>query len=137
MKFLALLLVLLPIAAYADNVELDVGFGQGTKPFYGADYQFSKDLPYADLSLTGNSQYLQPYVSFGVQFEHINLGLANAVTLSNVTNGGPVSAQYSVGPEVGYQQNINPLVYVKESNSYMGFNGPFSLSCTLSLGLNL
>ena len=133
MRFLYLLLLLLPIVAQAnDMVGLDVGFGQGTKPFYGADYEFNKDLPYLDVALTANSQYFQPYVSFGAQFEHVNLGLANSVTVS----GG--SAQYAIGPEVGYMQNLNPLLYVKENNSYMGwFGGSFNCSCTFSLGLNL
>lgn len=137
MKFLVLLLLLVPFVAKADMAEIDAGFGQGTKPFYGADYEFVKNLPYLDLSLTGNSQYVQPYVSFGLQFEHISLGLAQAVTISDLTNGGSATAAYGIGPEVGYMQNITDLVYVKENNSYLHSSGSFNLTCTLSVGFNL
>jgi hypothetical protein len=137
MKFLIALLMLLPAAAFAnDMLEVDAGFGQGTKPFYGADYEFNKDLPYLDLSLTGNSQYIQPYVSFGLQFEHVNVGIAQAVTISDVTNGGSPSAQYGFGPEFGFMQNITPLLYVKENNSYL-YSGSFNFACTFSIGINL
>lgn len=136
MKYLILVMMFVSSIASADMAELDAGFGQGTKPFYGADYEFVKDLPYLDFSLTGNSQYLQPYVSFGAQFEHISVGLAQAVTLTDLTNGGHGSAQYGIGPEAGYMQNLTDLVYVKENNSLL-YSGSFNFACTLSLGLNL
>lgn len=110
-----------------------MGFGQGSKPFYGGDYEFVSEMPYVDVSLTGNADYIQPYVSFGLQFEHLNVGLANALVIARDGSG----AHYIVGPELGYMQNLNSLIYVKENNSYMGFDGPFSFSCTFSLGLNL
>lgn len=133
MKYLLLLLMLIPFAAHADMAELNAGFGQGTKPFYGADYEFVKELPYLDLSFTGNSDYVQPYVSFGLQFEHLNLGLAQAVTFSR-TDG---SATYGIGPEFGFMQNLNSLIYVKENNSLLNSGSGFNYAATFSIGVNL
>lgn len=136
MKFLAVLLIaLLPSLAMADMGGFDIGFGENSKPSYGFDYQFGSGLPYLDVAFMANSEYVQPYVSGGLQFEHINVGLATAVTLSNMSNGA-FQGQLSVGPEVGYMQNLSKLTYVKASVNYMGFNGPYVLGSTLGLGLN-
>lgn len=137
MKFLLAFLMFFPAIAMADMVEANYGFGQGTKPFYGADYEFVKGLSYLDLSLTGNSEYVQPYVSAGLQFDHINIGLASAVAISNGSHDGSFNGQLSVGPEIGYMQNLTDLIYVKENNSYMGFNGAYNFTSTLSIGFNL
>jgi len=133
MKFLAiLLLTMVPLVAQADMMALDAGFGNGTRPFYGFDYEFVKDWPYADISLTGNSSYIQPYLSFGIQGEHINVGFAQAITFSR-TDG---SAVYALGPEAGWQQNLSSLVYIKENNSLL-YSGTFSFSASFGIGLNL
>lgn len=136
MKFLVLFLMMLPILAHADMAGIDVGAGQGTKPFYGLDYEFNKGLPYLDVALYANDEYAQPYVSGGLQFDHVNIGLAAATTLSNLSNGG-FTGQLSVGPEIGYMQNLSKEVYIKENNSYMGFSGAYNFSATISLGFNL
>lgn len=125
----------LPTLAFADMGALDVGAGQGSRPSYGLDYEFNTGLPYLDLALMGNKDYVQPYVSGGLQFEHINVGIATALTMTGYSQGA-FAGQLSVGPEVGYMQNLSKLVYVKENNSYMGFSGKYNFSSSLSLGLN-
>lgn len=138
MKFLLALLIFLPSLAMADMVEANFGFGQGTKPFYGADYEFVSDLPYLDVSLTGNNEWIQPYVSAGLQFEHFNFGIGAGVTMSNLSSSGSFNGQLGIGPEIGYMQNLSKLIYVKENNTYLGYpNGQFNLTSTLSIGFNL
>lgn len=125
--------MILPVSAHSDSLAIDGGFGQGTKPFYGADYQFVKDIPYADISLTGNSQYVQPYISFGLQLDHVNVGLGQALTFSR-TDG---SVAYGIGPELGYVQNVTDLFCVKENNALLFSSGSLSFSATFSFGINL
>ena len=138
MKLLALLLVLFPVLANADMAGVDLNFGQNTRPAYSLDYEFNKDagMPYLDIALSANSDYIQPYVSGGLQFEHINVGIASAVAFSNISNGA-FNGQLSFGPEIGYMQNLNKTFYVKENNNYMGYNGSYNFGFTLSLGANL
>lgn len=136
MKYLVLFISLLSVTANADMAGFNFGFGQNTRPFYGVDYEINEDLPYFDISISGNRDYVQPQVSLGLQFEHLNFGIAGAVSASNYSKGGFTGA-FSFGPEAGYMQNLSKLVYVKENNSYMGFGGKFNLTSTVSLGLNL
>lgn len=137
MKFLIALLMLFPAFANADMGGLNVGFGDNSRPSYGVDYEFNKGLPYVDVAVFANQDFAQPYVSSGLQFEHFNLGLGLATTLSNY-HAGSFSGQVTVGPEIGYMQNLNPLVYIKENNTYLSnnFNGKFTFGATLSIGLN-
>lgn len=135
MKLLALLLVLFPVFSHADMGGINVGTGQGTRPFYGVDYEFNKDLPYLDLAFFGNQDYYQPYVSAGLQFEHFNFGLAASATFTNYSNGY-FSGQVSFGPEIGYMYNLSSLTYIKENNSYLGLNGNYNFSSTISIGFN-
>lgn len=128
MRFLLLLLITFSTITKADNVGFNLGFGQGTKPFYGIDYTFNSGLPYLDVSLFTNRDYVQPSLSIGLQLDHVNVGMATAFTHGNL----------SFGPELGYTQNLNPLIYVKENNSLMGSPGSkFNYSATFSIGLNL
>lgn len=137
MKILALFLVLFSVSANAgDMLGANFGFGQNTTPFYGVDYEFNQDLPYLDVALFANKQYVQPYVSVGLQFEHINVGFAGAISMSGYS-AGAFQGQLTFGPEIGYMQNLSKSIYVKENNSYMGYGGQYSLTSTLSLGLNL
>jgi|ERR1700687_990889 len=127
-KLLLLFLILFPTLVKADMWGIDMGFGQGTRPFGGIDFEFNRGLPYLDAAVFVNHDYVQPYLSGGLQFEHINLGLAGAITHS----------QFSFGPELGYMQNLSSLFYVKVNNSYMGYPGSnFKYGITLGLGLNL
>lgn len=129
--------MMLPSLALADMAGFNVGFGENSKPFYGVDHEFNEDghLPYLDMALYGNSDFVQPYLSLGLQFEHLNIGVAAACTLSNISNGA-FNGQLAVGPEVGYMQNLSKLLYVKGASSYLGYNSAYSLSTTLSLGVN-
>jgi hypothetical protein len=137
MKFLIAFLMLFPFIAKADFVEVDAGFGQGTKPFYGADYEFVTGLQYTDVSLTGNSDYVQPYISAGLQFEHFNFGLGAGVSVSNFS-GGAFNGQLGVGPEFGYMHDISKLMYLKVNNTYLGYpSGQFNFTSILSIGFNL
>lgn len=138
MKFLAFLLIFLPSLAMADMVEVSAGGGQGTKPFVGADYEFVSELPYLDVAISGNNEYIQPYVSAGLQFEHFNFGVGAGVSMSNLSSSGAFNGQLGVGPEIGYMQNLSKLIYVKENNTYLGYpNGQFNFTSTLSIGFNL
>lgn len=136
MKFLIFLLMFIPFFSKADMVELSVGGGQGTKTFFGADYEFVKGISYLDAAISGNNEYVQPYVSAGLQFDHFNFGLAAAVSMSSYMNGA-FQGQLSFGPEIGYMQNLNSLVYIKENNSYMGYAGQYNFTSTISIGFNL
>jgi hypothetical protein len=137
MKYLIALLMFLPTFAQADMLGLNVGGGQGTKTFYGADYEFVTDIPYLDVAVSGNEDYVQPYVSAGLQFEHLNLGFGAGLSVMNFSNGS-FNGQLALGPEIGYMQNLNKLVYVKAGANYLGFpNSPFNLTGTLTLGFNL
>lgn len=128
MRFILLLLITFSSIAQADSLGFNLGFGQDTKPFYGVDYTFNKDLPYLDLSLFTNKEYLQPSVSLGLQIERVNIGIATALTNGN----------FSFGPEAGYTYNLNSLIYVKENNNFMWAPGShFNYSATFSIGLNL
>lgn len=137
MRLLGLFLLLAPVLSYADMGGLDFGVGQNSRPLYSVDYEFNKDgtLPYLDVALSANQDYVQPYVSGGLQFEHINVGLAAAVSLSGYHDGA-FTGQLSVGPELGYMYNLTQKIYVKENNSYMGFDNQFSFMATFSIGLN-
>jgi hypothetical protein len=137
MKLFALVLMLFSLTAQADMAGIDVGFGGG-KPFYGFDYEFVKDQPrtlgdllYLDLAMTQNSDYKEPYASFGLQYGGINMGIAQAVQFP-----GQGSAQYIYGPELGIYFPTSDRFYIKENNTYMG-NKDFSYACTLSFGINL
>jgi hypothetical protein len=137
MKFLSLVLIFLPALAYADMGGVDFNFAQGSRPSYSLDYEFNKDAgtPYLDAALSANRDYVQPYLSAGMQFEHMNLGLATAVAFSGIHNGA-FNGQLTIGPEIGYMQNLTKTFYIKENNNYMGFNGQYNFGCTLSIGMN-
>ena len=141
MKFLVLLLALFSITAQADMLGAGVGFGQGSQPSYGADYEFVKSdfsfvAPYADISIYANKTFVQQYGAIGLQFEKLSFGLAVAATSVNQGNG-QYQGQLSFGPEFGIMQNITKAIYVKENNSYLDYHGTFNFGSTLSLGLNL
>lgn len=136
MKLLLALLFLVPTLSYADMGALDVGFGDNMRPAYGLDYEFNAGLPYLDVALMANQDFAQPYISAGLQFEHFNFGLGSAITLANY-HAGTFSGQITAGPEIGYMQNLTEKIYVKENNTYLSdFDGKFTYSATVSIGLN-
>lgn len=128
MKRLLMVLLAFSTVARADMAGIGVGVAQGSSPFFVADYEFVKDITYLDVSLSINKDFVQPGVSVGFQFEHINIGIG--VSLANRV--------ISLGPEFGYMQNLSDLVYIKVNSNLMGFPGSkFNLGATLGLGLNL
>ena len=134
---LILMLLFSNVAMAGDSVGVDVGFGLGSKPSYGADYQFNFDSvfnkgnPYVDVMVMANSEYVQPYLSTGLTFDHINVGFGITTFI------WPDSSSFAMGPECGYTQNLNKDLYVKESNYLLGFDGKYNFSLQLSIGLNL
>jgi len=137
MKYLVFLLMLIPGIASADMAGLAYGVGQNTKPFITGDYEFVSELPYLDVAISANSDYVQPYVSAGLQFEHINIGFGVGVSVSNFSQGA-FNGQLAFGPEIGYMHNLSKLVYVKGGVNYLGFPGTTSnLGGTLGIGFNL
>lgn len=133
MKYLLTFLVLFSSVAFADFGAFDVGFGQGTKTFYGGDYEFlfyrsHTYTLYLDASLFANHDYIQPGLSGGLQFEHLNVGFASAY--NSKTN-------WAVGPEFGLMQDLPLDTYIKINNSFMGLPSTgFNYGLTLSFGVN-
>ena len=130
---MGLLFLLIVSPVYADSLGFNIGFGQRTTTFYGIDYQVNANdaiisgLPYMDFGVHTNKDYVQPTFSLGLQWENINIGVASAL----------IHWVFSFGPELGYTYNLNPLVYVKLNNSYLGTPGSqFNYSATTSIGLN-
>lgn len=138
MKWLIALLIFLPSLAFADMFGVDVGAGPNARPSYGFDLEKNVDgkLPYTDYSLMANNDFLQSYVSAGLQFEHINVGLGIAFT-STDWYMGTFRTAITAGPEIGYMYNLTKVFYVKENNTYLStFGGVFTFGATLSLGVN-
>lgn len=132
MRFLLILiLATFSVTTQADSLGLNVGFGQGTRPFYGVDYQVNADDSpftfYLDASLYVNQDYVQPGLSGGLQLDHVNIGLATSLS------GG----KFCFGPEIGWTQNLSNLFFIKVGNSYTGPPGSFfNYSATFSAGVN-
>lgn len=134
MKHLIALLALMCSITYADSLGMNIGFGQGTRPFYGLDYQLgingitSIGTPYVDASVSINQDYVQPGLSGGLQFTHVNMGINSAYS----------NHQVSFGPELGWTSNTDAhSTYWKWGNSCIGAPGrTFNYSVTFGLGVN-
>lgn len=131
---LVLFLCFVSSFAHADMFGLDYNVGQNSKPTYGVDYQIGSGIPYIDIAVSSNYDYLSPYVSFGLQGDTINLGLGSAINIDRYNgNTTPV-----FGPELGFMKNLTPLVYVKENSTLLtDLYGNTNFGATVSLGWNL
>jgi len=137
MKFLVLILALIPTFAHADMAGVNFGFGQGSaSESYGVDYEIQRGLPYIDIGVSHSTGVWNPSVSAGAQWSIINVGVA--LSQSFVSGG---TNQFAAGPELGLMANLTSLFYVKE-NSQMLFdlrNSPHthSFGTSVAVGVNL
>jgi hypothetical protein len=128
-----LFLALWAAKSRADNIGANFGLGLNSQPIYGVNYYYNPNLLYMDFKLMGNNQYLQPYISSGLQIDDVNLGFVAQETRQ--PDGSSVGA---AGVELGFTEDLDKFFYVKENNSLLrDQNNNAMMGFTFSLGIHL